>query len=463
MPCPVRLQGLILGEQVRTDANVHEDSFANTVVASPVPVSVDERKHAVDMLRGVAVLGILVMNIYAFAMSFTAYSNPLADGGTEPWNIGTWIFTHIFFDQKFMTIFSMLFGAGLIMMKQRADARGVRYGKVWYRRNFWLLIIGMTHGYLIWMGDILFHYALVGMLVYVFRNKSPKTLIIIGLVLLPVAPLLNAAGGFYMEKLSVRVVEIEQLQDAGEALTEEQEAALDEWAGMSTFLGDPEVQVAKDNDGYLASYPDVVEYRLPTVAMMHSKATLYFIIWRVGGLMLIGMAFMKLGIISGDRDAGFYRRMMLLGYAFGLPIVVYSAWNLSVHQWDAMWAFRIGMLPNYIGSVLVAFGHIGLVLLLVKTGKMQNMMRRFAAVGRMAFTNYLMHSLILTTIFYGYGFGLYGQIPRIWQMGFVVAVLGLQLWLSPVWLRHFRYGPAEWLWRSLTYWQRQPMRIRPAD
>lgn len=448
---------------MQNEPDSHDDSFASTVVASALPVSAEERKHAIDMLRGVAVLGILVMNIYGFAMSFTAYSNPLADGGTESWNIGTWIFTHLFFDQKFMTIFSLLFGAGLIMMHERAESRGVRYGKVWYRRNFWLLLIGATHGYLIWMGDILFHYALVGMLIYLFRNRSPRALITIGILLLTVAPLLNTAGGFYMQKLRVTVVEIEQLQDAGQVLTEEQESALEEWQGMSAFLGDPMEQVAKDNEGYLGSYPEVVEYRLPTVIMMQTQATLAFILWRVGGLMLIGMALMKLGIISGERDASVYRRMMVFGYGIGLPIVTYSAWNLAQHQWDAMWAFRIGMLPNYIGSILVAFGHIGLVMYIIKSGKIRNTMQRFSAVGRMAFSNYLMHSLILTTIFYGYGLGLYGRIPRIWQMGFVVAVIGFQLWLSPIWLKHFRFGPAEWLWRSLTYWQRQPMRIQPID
>ncbi len=108
--------------------------------------------------------------------------------------------------------------------------------------------------------------------------------------------------------------------------------------------------------------------------------------------------------------------------------------------------------------VLIAFGHISLVMLIVKSGALKRLMDRFAAVGRMAFTNYLMHSIILTTIFYGYGFGLYGQVPRAWQMAFVAAVLSFQLWLSPLWLQHFRFGPAEWLWRSLTYWKRQPMR-----
>jgi uncharacterized protein len=122
-----------------------------------------------------------------------------------------------------------------------------------------------------------------------------------------------------------------------------------------------------------------------------------------------------------------------------------------------VWTYRVGHLPNYVGSVLVAFGHISLVMLIVQRGALSGLMTRFSAVGRMAFSNYLMHSLLLTTVFYGYGFGLYAHVPRWQQMFFVAAVLGLQLWMSPWWLARFRFGPAEWLWRSLTYWRWQPM------
>jgi uncharacterized protein len=437
---------------------MNETAFVTTVIARAEPVVAAERNEAIDMLRGVAVLGILVMNIYAFAMPFVAYSNPLAFGGTEPWNIGTWYFTHIFFDQKFMTIFSLLFGAGLIMMMTRAEARGVTYAGVWYRRSFWLLLIGALHGYLIWMGDILFHYALVGMLVFLFRKRSPKSLILIAVLLLSVAPLLNLSGGVYMAKLQVAGTEIEALQDAGEALSEEQQEQLAEWQEMSVFLGDPAEQVKNDIEGYSQSYPAVVSYRQPTVTMLQTQATFFFIIWRVGGVMLLGMALMKLGIIDGLRDSGYYKKMMLAGYGIGLPIVVYSAWNLWSHQWEPMWTFRVGMIPNYVGSLFVALGHIGLVMTLIKSGAASRLMARFAAVGRMAFTNYLMHSVILTTVFYGYGLGLYADVPRAWQMAFVVAVIGFQLWFSPIWLKVYRFGPAEWLWRSLTYWRRQPMR-----
>ena len=426
-----------------------------------LPVTGSERFTSIDTLRGIAVLGILVMNIYAFAMPIAAYSNPLALGGTEWFNIGTWYFTHLIFDQKFMTIFSTLFGAGLIMMSTRAESRGSKYAGVWYRRNFWLLLIGAMHGYLIWFGDILFSYALMGMLIFPFRKRKPRTLIIIAVFMLPVALLTSYAGGFYVEKLQVSVAEIEQVQESGEELSEEQTTTLEEWEAMMVFMAPPDEQVAKDLKAYMGNYPDIVVHRAPMVMGMQTQAILAFLLWRVGGLMLLGMALMKLNILSAERSTAFYRKMLLAGYGIGLPITLFSIYFVTANQWDHIFMFRIGMAPNYIGSVFVALGHIALVMLIVKSGALKRLMQRFAAVGRMAFTNYLLHSIILTTVFYGYGFGLYGQVSRFWQMAFVVIVIGLQMIVSPLWLKHYRFGPAEWVWRSLTYWKRQPMRRLP--
>ncbi|MGI9206179.1 MAG: DUF418 domain-containing protein [Woeseiaceae bacterium] len=426
--------------------------------AATSPASGSERLVAIDSLRGVAVLGILVMNIYAFAMPFIAYQNPLALGGTEWYNLGTWFFTHVFFDQKFMTIFSLLFGAGLVMMGARADARGAKYGGLWYRRCFWLMVIGALHGYFIWMGDILFHYGLMGMFVFLFRNRSPRALIAIGCLLLPIGILMSYGGGNYMADLQVAGPEVLQLQESGAELTEEQTETLEAWEELAVFMKPPEQQVAEDTAAYTGDYSGIVAHRSPTVQMMQTQATISFIFWRVGGLMLIGMAMMKLGIISGERTAAWYRKMLLIGYGIGFPLVAISAYGMQANQWDMTWLFRIGGLPNYIASIFIAFGHIALVMLMIKSGALKNLMDRFSAVGRMAFTNYLMHSIVMTTIFYGYGFGLYGQVPRIWQMGFVAAMLSFQLWFSPAWMRHFRFGPAEWAWRSLSYWKLQPLR-----
>jgi len=422
------------------------------------PVTAAERLLSLDTLRGVAVLGILVMNVYAFAMPLAAYYNPLIMGGRDALNMGVWYFTHLFFDQKFMSIFSMLYGAGLVLMMHRAEARGTAFAPVFFRRSAWLMVLGLLHGYFIWFGDILFHYALMGMVVFLLRKASPRTLIVVACAMLPVALLFNFGGSLYIEELQSDVAAMEERLAQGTALDTEQQRRLEEWREMRPFFAPSDADIAAEVDAYRGSYIDALTQRAPFVAFMQVNATLAFVVWRVGGLMLLGMALMKLGVLSGERSTRFYRNLALVGYGAGLPLAVLSAVLLEAHRFDPLYAARFGGIPNYLGSILVAFGHIGALALLVKSGALHAIVERFAAVGRMALSNYLAHSLVMTTLFYGYGLGLYGDVPRVWQQALVVIVIGLQLLISPWWLRHFRFGPMEWLWRSLTYRQRQPMR-----
>ena len=438
-----------------------QPEFAESAVTSEgpaAPVTAAERIASLDVLRGIAILGILVMNIYAFAMPFAAYSNPLLMGGTEPLNIGTWFFTHILCDQKFMSIFALLFGAGIILMTGRAAAKGAKPGRIFYRRQFWLVLFGALHAYFIWFGDILFMYALVGMLAYPFRNRKPWTLIIVACCLLPVAVMFGFGFATQMQAMKIEVAEIEALLESGEEASADQQRVLRDWNEQRSLMTPNADDIQKNLDIHLGSYAGITASRIPEAMQYQIFGLLFYGLWRVLGLMLIGMALMKTGVLGAERSAGFYRSMMVICYSIGLPLTAYSALDLQAHDFDALYAIGAGSPANYLGSIIVALGHIALVMLLIKTGFVQGLLRRFAAVGRMALSNYLMHSLILTTVFYGYGLGLYGSIPRFWQMGFVAAVIGLQLVLSPWWLARYEFGPVEWLWRSLTYWSRQPMR-----
>jgi len=424
---------------------------------SPGPVSGAQRIASLDVLRGVAILGILVMNIYAFAMPFAAYSNPMVMGGTDTLNMGTWFFTHIFFDQKFLSIFAVLFGAGIILMTRRAEERGAKSGRIFYRRQFFMILLGLLHGFLIWVGDILFMYALIGMLAYLFRKRSVRTLIIVACLLLPVSGILSLGFGAQMETMAAEAAEIVALQDAGEEVTDKQEKMLAQWQASRSFMMPSDEELQENVAIHKGGYAGIVKNRAPLYLAMSVSATLLLGLWRVLALMLLGMVLMKTGVLSAARSASFYRGMMLTCYGIGLPLTAYSAIDLNAHAFDPLYAFAYGWVPNYVGSLVVALGHIGLVMLLISTGFVQGLLQRFAAVGRLALTNYLMHSVILTTVFYGYGLGLYGEIERFWQMGFVLALIALQLVLSPWWLARYRFGPVEWLWRSLTYWQAQPM------
>jgi uncharacterized protein len=427
-------------------------------LSSTGPVTGAERIGSLDILRGVAILGILVMNIYAFAMPFPAYANPLLMGGTDTLNLGTWFFTHIFADQKFLSIFAILFGAGIILLTGRAEAVGANIGRIYYRRQFFMMLLGAIHAYFLWFGDILFMYAAVGMFAYLFRKLAPRSLLILACVLLSVHLLLSHGMASQIEKTITQVAEVAELQQVGETLTTKQEKLLEDWEEMRAFTAPDAEDVQKDVDIHQGNYVSITAHRIPLAATLQIFGVLLTGLWRVTALMLFGMALMKTGVLSAECSIDFYRKMMLICYGIGLPLTVYSAIDLSAHGFDPLYAMQSGGIANYFGSIIVGLGHIGAVMLLIKTGFVQRLLGRFAAVGRMALTNYLMHSVILTTVFYGYGLGLYGEIPRFWQMSFVMAVIALQLGLSPWWLARYRFGPVEWLWRSLTYWQRQPMR-----
>ena len=413
------------------------------------PVAERSRIESIDVLRGVAVLGILAMNIYAFAMPFAAYDNPLAWGGTDDLSMSIWFATHFLVDQKFLPIFSMLFGAGLILMTERSETG--KFAGTWYRRMLWLLVMGALHAYLIWFGDILFTYAFLGLLIYPLRRKKAKTLIILGSIWMLPALALSTGGGLWMEQMIPEGQALEIKADAGDELTEEEAVGLEKWLDQRPMVAPTEGDLDANVTAYRGSYGDALAHRAPEVLMMQTMGLVFFGLWRMGGLMLIGMGLMKVGVFSALRGSGFYRRLILWGYGLGMPLVAVSAWQGAAHDWSFLFHVQMGVHWNYVGSVFVSLGHVGVIMLAVKGAWLGALERRLAAVGRMAFTNYLMQSIICTTIFYGHGFGLYGSVDRPTQMLIVIGVWSLQLLYSAWWLDWFRYGPAEWLWRRLSY------------
>jgi len=422
------------------------------------PVRKDERVGSVDILRGVALLGILVMNIYAFALPFPAYTNPFLGGMEGPADWTTWWATHLLAEMKFMTIFSMLFGAGLALMAERAEARGTDFGKLYYKRLAWLALFGVLHAYLLWFGDILYWYAVCGLILYPLRRLSPKFLLPLGVALLLVTVPITLGFGFLgIPFFKGQALEAEEAQAAGEELTEEQETAIETW---KQFHPGEEV-LQEEIDAYRGGYLGQIAQRAPLVIQFQTVFIIFFGIWRIGGTMIIGIGLMKLGMFSARWSSGAYLALCVAGYGAGVPLVYFGGRALVDREFDVLYMNQVGMFPNYFGSFLVAFGHVGLVMLLCKSGVLSWLTRRLAAVGRMALTNYLAHTLICTTLFYGWGFGLFGRLSRAEMMAIVPLIWLFQLIVSPIWLARFRFGPAEWLWRSLTYGQRQPMRVQP--
>ena len=430
------------------------------------PVEASERLFAVDALRGFALLGILAMNIVHFGWGEAVYDNPTLGGGFAGTDRIVWFFNHLIFSGKMMTIFSMLFGAGLVLMDGRAAARGASIRGVYYRRILWLLAIGMLHAYLIWSGDILVLYAECGLFLYFFRNKSPRTLIVTGLVslLLFVPVMLGIAAGLdYMKAVAARV---EAKEKAGETPRRFEMRLRNAWDKyVKEHIEPTPEQQAKDLAKTIAihrgGYVGIVKHRAPQMFFGHIFELLLAVPFFAGGRMLLGMGLMKLGVFSAERSRRFYLWMVGLGYGIGLPLMVFDALQSIDHQFSTQYDLHGGIFYNAFGSVIVALGHVGALMLIIESGALAWLVFRLAAVGRMALTNYLTHSIVCTTLFYGYGFGLFGTVNRTGLAAIVLAIWTFQLIVSPIWLRHFRFGPAEWLWRSLTYWRLQPLRIVP--
>ena len=343
---------------------------------------------------------------------------------------------YLFVDTKFIQIFSLLFGAGIAMMSERMARRGVSGTGLHYRRNAWLLAFGLVHAYLIWHGDILVTYALCGFLIYPLRNLEPRRLLWIGgCAVAVVVPLWSAAG-----------LSIPAWPEADRV------AAMAEWAPPPDAL---EAEIAAFRGGWT----EQVRARAPIALSLQTSAFLGLLLWRAGGMMLVGMALYKLGVLAARRPTAFYRRLVVVGLAAGLPLAAAgTAYKIHV---DFAWerAMFEGGLLNYVGSIGVFLGYLGLVMLIVKSGRLTRLQRRLAATGRMALTNYITQSLICSLVFYGHGLGLFERVGGPGQVTIVAGIWTLQLIWSPWWLARFRFGPLEWLWRSLAYMKRQPMRV----
>lgn len=411
-------------------------SAVNRGLESAGPVTAKERIVSLDVLRGVALLGILPMNIQAFSMISAAYGNPTAYGDLHGANYWVWYFCHLLADEKFMTIFSMLFGAGIFLMTSHVEAAGKKPAPLHYRRMGWLILFGLLHSYLLWWGDILVNYGLCGMLAYCYRKKSPKKLIVYGLLFIAVSSVLF----FYMARSLPRMPARQS-----EAFREQL------WQPTPTMQAH---ELAAYRSGWLGE----MRQRAQDSLVLEINGFLALSFWRVEGLMLIGIALFKLGVFSARQPARLYWTFIAMALFIGLPVIAYGVHREIVSGWDFRYSFFLVEQYNYWASILVALGWVGAAMLVCQSANLKRFTKPLSAVGRMAFSNYILDTVVCTTIFYGFGFGLFGKVSRTAQIQIVVTVWIVQLILSTLWLRYFQFGPLEWLWRSLTYWKKQPFR-----
>lgn len=409
----------------------------------------DDRHLSLDAMRGFGVMGILLLNIIGFSMPGAAYVNPSAWGGVDPVNAGVWAVNFVLFDGKMRGLFSVLFGASMLLVMQRAEASGQSAKSVHLNRMAWLFVIGAAHYILLWWGDILVPYAICGTLALMFVNKDVKQLVrwsIILFVLYFLISSLMVAGGWWQS--------IQGLAPGADAET------VATTRKMLASFGEPgSPDIARDLALYKGGWPGIFADNLSTFPESLVNALLLFTLDTLA-MMLLGMAMLKSGFILGLWAPEFYAKVARRAFGIGLgPMIALAAWVIAT-DYDTMVAFGAFFAFSFPFRVVLTIGWASLLLWLILRHRESALIGRVAAAGRAAFSNYLGTSLVMTFIFYGWGLGLYGSINRITAMLFVVGAWVIMLLWSKPWLARFRFGPAEWLWRSLARRKLQPMRLR---
>jgi len=411
------------------------------------PTTLTERINSIDIVRGIALLGILLPNIIGFGL---AYDDPTVCGGADGWNIRLWAFFDILdIEGTTRGLFTMLFGAGFIIFTSRGISKGIGIATAdyYYRRILWLLFFGLVHAYvLLWYGEILFIFAICGLTLFAFRTVRPKYLVALGIIVLTIGSLKFAME--YRNNLKIKKAGIatELLLKNGVKLSEEQTLSLKKWEAIKTN----NIDVERINERLHQGYFSIFKYRFHE-SRRNQTINLYdYYFWDSLGFMLIGMAFFTWGIFHARRSYRFYFIMILVGYAVGLTVNIYEM-NLVRHSNFDPVAISQAKLTYHLGRLSMTIGHLGLILIFIKSGILKFLQNALAAVGNMSLSNYFMHTIICNFIFMGFGFGLFGKLQRYELYFVVIAIWIIQLIYSPLWLKYFRFGPFEWLWRSLTY------------
>lgn len=412
------------------------------------PVPPTERIQVIDILRGYALFGVLLINMRNFDLPGQKWTGAVDQ-------VTLWL-TIALGDSKFWTLFSFLFGLGFALQMGRAEAQGARFLPLYARRLAILLLFGILHHLLLYGGDILFEYALVGFLLLVFRARSSRTILLVASVCL-VIPMVQFAREVRTGRIQQAHLQVAQPTPPKGAQRQAEERVRRE---------EDEEELRISTRG---SYKEVVAYHARRFARQYSKWAAY--LWRPGGPGgMLGGAFplFLLGLYAGRRrffqnlsaHLPFIRKLLWWGLAVGLVGTLVSVARqrpeVSVpysrplrHYTGILW---------FVGTPALSFSYASAIVLLVQREKWMKCLAPLAAVGRMALTNYLLMSLIFTTMFYGYGLGLYGKIGPALNVAVTLLIYTFQVVLSAWWLGRFRFGPLEWLWRTLTYGKLQPMR-----
>ncbi|KLI65121.1 DUF418 domain-containing protein [Aurantiacibacter marinus] len=431
-----------------TDQLITPDSAPEDAVFTdetlPAPAKAAERIASLDLIRGIAVLGILAANIVAFGQPFSAYMWPAAWNGevNDPGN-WQWVTQFVLVDGKMRGLFTLLFGAGLALFMDKAWERGAGRG-LQFRRLGWLLTFGLFHFFFIWRGDILALYAVSGAVAVLFIRWSVRNLLVFGLL----GYLMGGLVYILLTAVPFAIVDtpagqVPEMAEMVVTMNEAQNEALADDAAETQILTE-------------GNYADFVRHNF-SEHLADPLNNLVFMVFETLPLMLIGMAFYRAGLFNGGLSA---RKQAIWGW---IGLIGGSVLTLML----ALWIEGRGL--TYWGSMaaFTGFSHyprlsvvLGLAALLALWGGHASgwLAERLSAAGRAAFSNYLGTSVLMMLVFHPWAGGYWGELSRPELYFVVVAAWAVMLAWSKPWLERFRYGPLEWLWRCLTYWRLFPLR-----
>jgi len=381
--------------------------------------SLQSQRHiGLDVIRGIIIFAILIINInYISTPSLLRYS-PLAFGEFTLLDSWVWGFEYGLIKQRFMPLLSLMFGAGIYLFAQKYKRLEQSPTQPFVLRTLALIAIGMVHAYLIWDGDVLVSYAVCGLAAFFMRNLPNKVLLTLGAIMVfaPVAPYIY-----------------------------------DSWQAIGTTIEDPKSWLPnaeaalKMQTSYDKSWLELTPARIDVAIGRQTSDLLYFTFWRCTGLMLIGIVLMRNGFLLGKSN---YRLPIIISLALGLPLSIIPTYYYVQSDFSYQFFNTYLALGFYLGSVILAFTYLFLLIQWTKTTAFMAVQKIFAKLGRMALTLYIMQSVICGFIFYGYGLNLFAKVSRSELVLITIAIWLFQLAFTLLWFKKFNTGPLEALWRA---------------
>jgi uncharacterized protein len=429
-----------------------------------LPLQTSQRLKLLDIVRGVAVLGILIMNVPYFGLPYLAYYDLRILNETQGINAYVWRIMMVFFEGSMRALLCLLFGAGMILLTERLDKKNIQNlaADIYYRRLFWLIVFGVVDEYLLlWPGDILFPYAIAGLFLFPFRKNSANFLIR-GFI----CCMLTYTLSVYVKESSASetrtkgLTAIEKFNNHQHLTNEEQDDII-KWKRYNedNSLEGLKQQAALQKEVFKKGYGSISAFFAEINIEIQSAYLYLFAFWDYLGFMLLGMALYKLKFITGEQKIRLYFVTMIIAYVIGIAAGYYHVHLLEIGNFDTIEVYNHKIVDVYqIHRLGLGIGDLCFIILLFKLQFFKKVFSIFAIVGRMALTNYFLQNIICTFFFFGYGLGYFDKFQR-YQLYYIGGIIWvIEILFSVVWLNYYNMGPLEWLWRCLTYKKWLPLK-----